>query len=203
MYRVLFLILDNYNAVWQCKSIGAVCLFSPRCFSGRSSKLLFKKKFFVTIGVWGCNPCSTNLNNLDNCYIQLDSADLVTLLEKTVQDSIRQCDTVSSPAWVWKTALIKRCVSILPVSSKYYTHSAFSQHLETDNQGKITNQEIKRYFCNYVNHFQDDWVERLLIAKFASNANTSAITKIFPFLVSCDYISVRILTWTDWMWLVD
>ena len=47
---------------------------------------------------------------------------------------------------------------------------------------------MERYFCSYVNHFQDDWVERLPMAKFASNANTSATTKVSPFLVSREYV---------------
>ena len=61
-------------------------------------------------------------------------------------------------------------------------------HPETDGQSKIANQEIERYLRSYVNHFQDDWVERLPMAKFSSNANTSVTTKVPPFLVSCGYI---------------
>ena len=61
-------------------------------------------------------------------------------------------------------------------------------HPETDGQSEIANQEIERYLCSYVNHFQDDWVERLPMAEFSSNSNTSATTKVPPFLVSCGYI---------------
>ena len=61
-------------------------------------------------------------------------------------------------------------------------------HPETDGQSKIANQEIERYLCSYVNHFQDDWVGNLPMAKFSSNANTSAMTKIAPFLASRGYI---------------
>ena len=61
-------------------------------------------------------------------------------------------------------------------------------HPETDGQSEIANQEMERYLRSYVNHFQDDWVERLPMAEFSSNANTSATTKIAPFLASRGYI---------------
>ena len=61
-------------------------------------------------------------------------------------------------------------------------------HPETNKQSKIANQEMERYFRTYVNHFQDDWVENLPMAKYSSNANTSATTKIAPFLAFCGYI---------------
>ena len=61
-------------------------------------------------------------------------------------------------------------------------------HPETDGQSEIANQEMERYLRSYVNHFQDDWVERLPMAEFSSNSNTSATTKVPPFLVSRGYI---------------
>ena len=73
---------------------------------------------------------------------------------------------------------------LLGVKAKLLT----AWHPETDGQSKIANQEIERYLCSYVNHFQDDWVERLPMAEFSSNANTSATTKVSPFLVSRGYI---------------
>ena len=62
-------------------------------------------------------------------------------------------------------------------------------HPETDGQSKIANQKIERYLRSYVNYFQNDWVERLPMAEFSSNFNTSATTKVPLFLVSCGYIS--------------
>ena len=62
-------------------------------------------------------------------------------------------------------------------------------HPETDGQSKIANQKMERYLHSYVNHFQNDWVERLPMAKFSSNSNTSATMKIPPFLASRGYIS--------------
>ena len=61
-------------------------------------------------------------------------------------------------------------------------------HLKTDGQSKITNQKIERYLWSYVNHFQNDCVDCLPMAKLSSNANTSATTKIAPFLAFCGYI---------------
>ena len=61
-------------------------------------------------------------------------------------------------------------------------------HPETDGQSKIANQEMERYLRSYVNHFQDDWVDRLPMAEFSSNANTSATTKVPLFLASRGYI---------------
>ena len=61
-------------------------------------------------------------------------------------------------------------------------------HPETNGQSKIANQEIERYLRSYVNHFQDDWTDRLPMAEFASNSNTLATTKISPFLALRSYI---------------
>ena len=61
-------------------------------------------------------------------------------------------------------------------------------HPETDGQSEIANQEMERYLCSYVNHFQSDWVKHLPMAEFSSNANTSATTKLLPFLASRGYI---------------
>lgn len=41
---------------------------------------------------------------------------------------------------------------------------------------------------SYVNHFQDNWVDLLPMAEFAANANTSATTKIAPFMATKGYI---------------
>ena len=73
---------------------------------------------------------------------------------------------------------------LLDIKSKLST----AWHPETDGQSKIANQEMERYLCSYINHFQDDWVECLPMAEFSSNSNTSATTKMPPFLVLCSYI---------------
>ena len=80
---------------------------------------------------------------------------------------------------VWK-ALCK----ILRINAKLST--AF--HSETDGQSEIANQEIERYLCTYVNHFQNNWVDLLSMAKFAANANPSFTTKIPPFQATRGYV---------------
>ena len=59
---------------------------------------------------------------------------------------------------------------------------------ETDGQSEIANQEMERHLCTYVNHFQNNWVDLLLMAKFAANANPSATTKIPPFQATRGYV---------------
>ena len=73
---------------------------------------------------------------------------------------------------MWK-ALCK----ILQINTKFST--AF--YPKTDGQNEITNQKMERHLQVYVNHFQDNWIDLLPMAKFAANANLSASTKIPPF----------------------
>ena len=80
---------------------------------------------------------------------------------------------------VWKT----QC-KILRINAKLLT--AF--HPETNSQSKIANQEMERHLRAYINHFQNNWVDLLPMAKFAANANPSASTKIPPFQATRGYI---------------
>ena len=73
---------------------------------------------------------------------------------------------------------------LLGIKAKLFT----VWHPKTNGRSKIANQEIEQYFRSYVNHFQDDWVQLLPMAKFASNANTLASIKIPLFLASWDLI---------------
>lgn len=59
---------------------------------------------------------------------------------------------------------------------------------EIDGQSKNANQEMKCHLHSYINHFQDNWVELLPIAKCSRNTNTSSITKLPSFLVSCGVV---------------
>ena len=70
---------------------------------------------------------------------------------------------------VWK-AICK----ILRINAKLST--AF--YSKTNGQSKIAKQEIEQHLCTYVNHFQNNWVDLLPMAKFAANANLSASIKI-------------------------
>ena len=57
-------------------------------------------------------------------------------------------------------------------------------HPETDGQSEIANQEMERHLCTFVNYQQDDWLEKLAMAKFAVNNNQSASTKLSLFFAT-------------------
>ena len=75
------------------------------------------------------------------------------------------------------SAVWKSLCKLLQINAKLLT--AF--HPETDGQSEIANQQMERHLCTYVNHFQNNWVDLLPMAKFAANANPSSTTKIPPF----------------------
>ena len=82
------------------------------------------------------------------------------------------------------SAVWKSLCKILRINAKLST--AF--HPETDGQSEIANQEIEKHLQLYVNHFQDNWVDLLPMAKFAANANPSATIKIPPFQATRGYV---------------
>ena len=82
------------------------------------------------------------------------------------------------------SAVWKSLCKVLRINAKLST--AF--YPETDGQSEIANQEIERHLRTYVNHFQDNWVDLLPMAKFAANANLSASTKIPPFQATRGYV---------------
>ena len=47
---------------------------------------------------------------------------------------------------------------------------------------------MERHLRAYVNHFQNDWVDLLPMAKFAANANLSSTTKIPLFQATRGYV---------------
>ena len=61
---------------------------------------------------------------------------------------------------------------------------SISFHPETDGQSEIANQKIEKHLRIFVNYQQDDWSDKLLIAKFAANNNELTSTKLFPFFIS-------------------
>lgn len=50
-----------------------------------------------------------------------------------------------------------------------------------NSQTKNTNKIMKNYLRVYINHMQNDWVDYLLIAKFATNNHMNASTRLFSF----------------------
>ena len=82
------------------------------------------------------------------------------------------------------SAVWKSLCKLLRINAKLST--AF--HPETDGQSEIANQEMERHLWTYVNHFQNNWVDLLPMAKFAANANPSSTTKIPPFQATRGYV---------------
>ena len=78
----------------------------------------------------------------------------------------------------------KSLCKLLRINAKLLT--AF--HPETDGQSEIANQEMECHLCTYVNHFQNNWVDLLPMAKFAANANLSFTTKIPLFQATHGYV---------------
>lgn len=54
-------------------------------------------------------------------------------------------------------------------------------YLQTNKQSRIANEEIKSYFCFFVNYEQDNWIEKLAIAQFSANKNNLAFIKLSLF----------------------
>ena len=53
-----------------------------------------------------------------------------------------------------------------------------------DSQTKIINAAINKYFCTFISFTQNNWVNYLLFAKFATNNQINKNTSIFPFFVN-------------------
>ena len=56
-----------------------------------------------------------------------------------------------------------------------------AQHPGTDGQTKNANKVMKNYLQAYISHTQDNWVDHLLMAKFAANNHVNESTKVTPF----------------------
>jgi hypothetical protein len=57
-------------------------------------------------------------------------------------------------------------------------------HPETDGQTEQTNAIMEQYLRAYVNYQQDDWVQFLPMAEFATNNHVSETTGISPFFAN-------------------
>jgi len=66
-------------------------------------------------------------------------------------------------------------------------HFTSEYHLETNGQVEWTNQTLKQYLHIYYNYQQDNWLELLLLAKFAYNNASSATTDVSPFFANKGY----------------
>lgn len=57
-------------------------------------------------------------------------------------------------------------------------------YAETNRQSEITNQEIERHICTFVNYWYDNWLSKLAIAEFIANNNKSTFIKLSLFFVT-------------------
>jgi hypothetical protein len=55
-------------------------------------------------------------------------------------------------------------------------------HPQTDGQTERINAGMEQYLRVFVNHYPDDWVQRLPLAEFAGNNGLSESTKCTPFI---------------------
>jgi hypothetical protein len=60
---------------------------------------------------------------------------------------------------------------------------------KTNDLSKIINQKMKRYFRNYCDYQQSNWIEWLLMIEYALNAIISAFIEIFSFMINYDFES--------------
>ena len=71
-----------------------------------------------------------------------------------------------------------------PIQKIQYQHQiSVAYYLKTNSQTKNANKIIKNYFCAYINHTQDNWVNNLLIIEFAASNHINTLTKIILLFV--------------------
>lgn len=63
-------------------------------------------------------------------------------------------------------------------------HHSTAFHPETDGQTERINGVMEQYLRTYCGHYQDDWVDWLPLAEFASNNHTSETTGLSPFFAN-------------------
>ena len=83
-------------------------------------------------------------------------------------------------AMLWRQ-LCKRYGINIKFFSAYY--------LETDSQTESTNKVIKNYLHAYIAYTQNDWVDHLPMAKFATSNHVNALTGVTPFFVNYSFHS--------------
>src|SRR5258705_8793355 len=66
-------------------------------------------------------------------------------------------------------------------------HFTSGYHPEGDGQTECTNQVLEQYLQTYTNYQQDNWAMLLLMAEFAYNNATNAMTGVSPFFANKGY----------------
>ena len=57
-------------------------------------------------------------------------------------------------------------------------------HPQTDGQMEWMNQELEQYLRFFMEHWQKDWPEWLVLAEFAVNNKAHTATKVLPFMTN-------------------
>ena len=57
-------------------------------------------------------------------------------------------------------------------------------HPQTDGQMEWMNQKLEQYLRFFVEHWQKDWLEWLVLAEFAVNNKAHTATKVLPFMAN-------------------
>ena len=114
----------------------------------------------------------------------LDTDELVEVFTHTVYKLHGAPDSIVSDrgsAFVsdfWRR-LSQRLKTVLRPSSAF--------HPETDGQTEIVNAAMNKYLRAYVSFTQDDWVDWLPLAEFATNNQVSETTGVSPFFANYGY----------------
>ena len=66
------------------------------------------------------------------------------------------------------------------------TKLSTSFHTQIDGQTKHMNQELEQYLQFFIDHRQKNWLQQLVIAKFAVNNKIHLATKVFLFMMNHD-----------------
>src|SRR5258708_24024504 len=66
-------------------------------------------------------------------------------------------------------------------------HFTSGYHPEGDGQMECANQVLEQYLQVYMDYQQDDWATLLLMAEFAYNNATNAMTRVSPFFANKGY----------------
>jgi hypothetical protein len=92
-------------------------------------------------------------------------------------------EIISDRDKLFKSKFWRSLMSQMGVNHKMST--AF--HPQTDGQTERLNQTLEQYLRSYVNEQQDNWVELLPLAQFASNSAKSQTTGTSPFFANYGY----------------
>ena len=114
----------------------------------------------------------------------LDTEELVDVFVHTVYKLHGALDTIISDRG---TAFVSDFWHRLNQHLKVALSPSSAWHPETDGQTEIVNAAMNKYLRAYVSFTQDDWVDWLPLAEFATNNQVNETTGISPFFANYGY----------------